>query len=143
MIAHAFALLLLASTMVKAPNGTVITAEIAATGPDRETGLMHRTSLAPNAGMLFVFPSDSPYQFWMKDTLIPLDMVWMDEQKRVIYVEKNAPPCPAVRLQCPSFGPSDPARYVLEIAAGSADRVGIKPGTTLVFQIPTNIKVSD
>ena len=129
--------------MVKAPDGTVITAEIAATRPDRETGLMHRTTLARNTGMLFVFPADSPYPFWMKDTLIPLDMVWMDAGKRVIYVEKNAAPCPAIRLQCPSFGPSEPARYVLEISAGTADRLGIKPGASLSFQIPATVKVTN
>jgi|SRR5688572_7465650 len=143
MIAHAFLLLLLATTTVRAPDGTEITAEIAATGEERATGLMRRTTLARNSGMLFVFPGESINQFWMKDTLIPLDMVWIDSQKRVIYVEKGAPPCPVIRRECPSYGPSAPALYVLELASGSADRLGIKPGATLAFQVPAGVKVTD
>ena len=143
MIAHAFALLLLVTTAVRAPNGTLITVEIAATGTEREIGLMHRTSLAPNSGMLFVFPSDATQRFWMKDTLIPLDMVWIDSQKRVIHIEKNAAPCPVIRRECPSYGPDAPARYVLELSSGAADRLGIKPGTNLTFQTPANLKVTN
>ena len=143
MIAHAFLLLLLVTTTVQAPDGTVLTAEIAATGEERATGLMRRTTLDRNKGMLFVFPAESINQFWMKDTLIPLDMIWMDSQKRVIYVEKGAPPCPVIRQTCPTYGPSAPAVYVLELAAGTADRLGIKPGAALTFQVPASVKVTN
>jgi uncharacterized membrane protein (UPF0127 family) len=134
---------LLAVTTVRAPDGTLITAEIAATPEERANGLMRRKTLARNAGMLFVFPSDSVNQFWMKDTIIPLDMIWMDEDKRVVYIQRNALPCPVIARQCPSYGPTSPTRYVLEVAAGGADRLGIKEGTTLSFQIPANLKITN
>jgi uncharacterized membrane protein (UPF0127 family) len=143
MIAHGFLLLLLAVTTVRTPDGTLITTEIAATGEERANGLMKRTSLARNAGMLFVFPSDSPNQFWMKDTLIPLDMIWMDRDRRVVYIQRNAPPCPVIALQCPSYGPPSLTRYVLEVGAGGADRFGIREGTTLSFELPVNLKITN
>ena len=89
-------------------------------------GLQERSHLAAGTGMLFVFPGRQVVHFWMKDTLIPLDMIWMDEHLRVIHIEKSVPPCTV--SPCPTYGPVLPARYVLEINAGQADRANIHVG---------------
>ncbi len=101
------------------------TVELALTPEQQARGLMGRQSLYPDAGMLFVFPQEGIYPFWMKDTLIPLDMVWMDSEGRVVFIGKNEQPCGVV---CPSVNPGVPARYVLEINAGTADRIGLGVG---------------
>lgn len=104
--------------------------EYATTEAAREQGLGNRMSLSPNEAMLFVFPKDNYYGFWMKDTLIPLDMFWLDDKGQVVFIEKNVSPStyPGV------FYPSVPARYVLETAAGFAEAHSIVPGTMLRLQ---------
>ncbi|HBO97016.1 MAG TPA: hypothetical protein DE315_03835 [Candidatus Omnitrophica bacterium] len=96
-------------------------------------GLQFRTSLAPDGGMLFVFQKSGPYAFWMKDTLIPLDMIWMDSERRIVHIEHNVPPCAAD--PCPRYPPSGPALYVLEINAGFAAKLGLKVGDTMEFRL--------
>jgi len=96
-------------------------------------GLQFRTSLAPDSGMLFVFQKSWPYAFWMKDTLIPLDMIWMDDTRRIVHVEHNVPPCTAD--QCPRYVPAGDALYVLEINAGYAQELGLKSGDMAEFRL--------
>ena len=81
--------------------------------------------------MLFIFPKTGMYGFWMKDTLIPLDIIWMDDNQTVVYIEKNAAPC--LKDPCPSYGSSYPSRYVLEINSGVALEKHINPGDRAVF----------
>jgi len=113
------------------PDGTVISVEIAAEEELRAEGLMYRDHLNPNAGMLFFFAEDGEYPFWMKNTRIPLDMVWIDANKRVAAVKINVPPCHID--DCPSYPPHATARYVLEVAGGVAQQHGLKPGDALQF----------
>jgi uncharacterized membrane protein (UPF0127 family) len=113
------------------PDGFVIRVEIASDEPTREQGLMYRDHLADDAGMIFFFPKTDEYAFWMKNTLIPLDIIWLDEQKRVVHVGPNIPPCKAD--PCPNYPPNAQARYVLEVAAGVAPRHGIANGSVLRF----------
>ena len=109
------------------PSGAVYAVELAKTPEEQAQGLMFRESLAERTGMLFLFPENAPHHFWMKNTMIPLDMIWMDEAGTVLFVSADTPPCKAD--PCPSYGPDGPARSVLEIAGGMAVKEGVKVGT--------------
>lgn len=116
---------------VTMPNGTVYSVEIPRTPEARERGLMFRESLAPRTGMLFVFDTTAQHAFWMKNCLIPLDLIWLDETKRVVAVLPDTPPCKAD--PCPIYQVAVPARYVLEVAGGAAQREGVAAGSVLKF----------
>ena len=113
------------------PDGFVVSVEIAPDDELRAQGLMYRDQLRPGAGMLFFFPADGEYPFWMKNTLIPLDIIWVDANQRVAHAKFNVPPCKVEN--CPSYAPNATARYVLEVAGGVAQAHGIKPGDQLRF----------
>jgi len=100
--------------------------EIADTAKEREIGLMNREHLAKNSGMLFVFEKEDIYNFWMKNTLIPLDIIWIDGNNKIIFIKENAEPCKIE--QCETFEPKQKAKYVLEINGGLADELGIEIG---------------
>jgi len=117
------------------PDKTVVAVEIADTPELRQRGLMFREHLAPGEGMVFVFESVGFYPFWMKNTLIPLDMVWVGPDKRIVSIAHSVPPCKAD--PCPSFSPTGDALYVVEVVGGFARKHQLKPGDQLVFrQIP-------
>ena len=99
------------------------TIEVAETDATREHGLMYRTSLAPDAGMLFDFHAEGIRQFWMQNTLIPLDMVFVAEDGTVKTVHSNARP-----MDTTAISSEVPVRFVLEIEGGRADEIGLKPG---------------
>jgi uncharacterized membrane protein (UPF0127 family) len=102
------------------------TIEVADEKAERSKGLMNRESLPKSAGMLFVFPRPKTVGFWMKNTLIPLDMIFMDRTGTVQHIHHQAQPGDLR----PKFG-GDNIQYVLEINGGLADRMGIAPGTQL------------
>ncbi|HWZ85821.1 MAG TPA: DUF192 domain-containing protein [Thermoanaerobaculia bacterium] len=114
------------------PSGAVYRLELARTPEEQALGLMYRESLPDRTGMLFLFDDAQPHHFWMKNTMIPLDMIWMDESGRVVYVSANTPPCKAE--PCATYGPEGPARQVLEIAGGLAAKENVTVGSTLKFQ---------
>jgi uncharacterized membrane protein (UPF0127 family) len=105
---------------------TRVYAEAANTPEERETGLMNRTSLNENAGMLFVFPTEQKQSFWMKNMRIPLDIVFITADKHVLDVYQSVPPC--TTDPCVSYIPSAPIRYVLEVNAGFSQQHGITSG---------------
>ncbi len=111
------------------PSGAVYSLEIARTPEDQARGLMFRESLPPRFGMLFPFPEPGVHGFWMKNTMIPLDIIWMDSAGKVIFISANTPPCKAD--PCPSYGPDAPAASVLEIAGGMASKEKIAVGSVL------------
>ena len=111
------------------PSGTIYRLELALTPEDQAQGLMFRESLPERTGMLFVFPEDAPHHFWMKNTMIPLDMIWMDAAGRVLFVSADTPPCKAD--PCGTYGPDASARQVLEIAGGMAAKEKITVGSQL------------
>jgi len=114
------------------PDGFVVGVEIAADDELRAQGLMYRDHLDPGTGMLFFFAEEGQYPFWMKNTRIPLDMIWIDSNRRVAHVKHEVPPC---RIDdCPSYPPNANARYVLEVAGGEAKKHGIKTGDVLRFE---------
>ncbi len=92
---------------------------------------MGRISLEAGKGMLFVFETEGEYGFWMKNTLIPLDMIWIDGKNKVIYIKENAAPCKTE--PCETFGPGRKAKYVLEINGGMNEKLGIKIGDQAVL----------
>lgn len=103
--------------------------ELAVTPAEREVGLMYRTELAPNRGMLFVYPDPQRVSFWMKQTLIPLDILFFDGEGRLVQSYANVQPCR--RDPCRNYSNEIPAQYVLEVAAGTAERLSIKLGNRL------------
>lgn len=122
---------------IATPNGAIIQAEIADTTEKRAKGLMYRDSLANNRGMLFTFAEPQLWTFWMKNTRIPLDIIWMDGKKRIVHIERNVPTCSRTDDGCPQYQPNDSALYVLELAAGMADSLKLQRGSVLKFQIPS------
>ena len=118
------------------PGGTLIYAEIADTARKRAEGLMYREHLDKNRGMLFTFAQAQPWTFWMKNTKIPLDIIWMDEKKRIIHIEQNVPICTRTDDSCRQYQPNDPALYVLELGGGMAQHFKLQKGVTLRFHVP-------
>ena len=114
------------------PDGTRLVLELALTDKEKATGLMYRDTLAADHGMLFVFDRDDILSFWMKNTLIPLDIIWFDAGGRIVDVTANAQPCRAD--PCPKFSNARPARAVLLVNAGYATAHGLKPGAAATFQ---------
>ena len=114
------------------PDGFAVRIEIAADEPTREQGLMYRDRLADDAGMLFFFAKKDEYSFWMKNTLIPLDIIWIDEQKKIVHVGAGIPPCRAD--PCTSYPPNAKSLYVLEVASGVAAKHHLANGDTLKFE---------
>ncbi|MCX6813594.1 MAG: DUF192 domain-containing protein [Candidatus Azambacteria bacterium] len=112
-------------------SGRCFNAEVASSFYARMKGLMYREFLADDAGMLFVFQGEDKYSFWMKNTLISLDMVWINKNKEIVYIAKKVQPCKS--LICPSVSPDRPALYILEINGGKADEVGLKIGDKAEF----------
>lgn len=115
--------------VVVLPDGFEVAVEVASDPDTRARGLMYRPQLAEGRGMLFLFPGIGRYSFWMKDTLIPLDIIWIDEDGRVVDVQDNVPPCRGD--PCPSYEPAGDARTVLELGAGQAEQHGVRPGTAI------------
>jgi uncharacterized protein len=108
-----------------------VAVEVADTDAARIRGLQGRFSLNEGTGMLFVFPQQDVLNFWMKDTLIPLDLIWINEAKQVVDI-KSVPPCQ--ENPCPIYTPAAYALYVLEINAGAAQKYNINVGDTAVFK---------
>lgn len=114
-------------------KGQTILLEVARTAQEDEIGLMYRTSLAKDRGMLFLFTPPSYVRFWMKNTLIPLDMVFLSDGV-VKYIGANIPPCQAD--PCPSYGPDEKIQIdrVIELPSGRAAELQLKVGDRLKIQ---------
>lgn len=121
------------------PNGFTVDVEIVADDELRAQGLMYRDHLRPGAGMLFFFLEEEEHGFWMKNTLIPLDMIWIDRNRKIVHIKNDVPPC-RVPI-CPSYTPGVPSLYVLEVAAGVAKQQGLEVGDELQFVRTENVRV--
>lgn len=121
---------------VQLPGGAVIQVEIADTMKKRAEGLMYREHLAKDHGMLFTFDQAQPWTFWMKNTKIPLDIIWMNDKKQIIHIARNVPICTRTDDGCPQYQPNDPATYVLELGGGEAERLKLERGSKLQFRLP-------
>jgi uncharacterized protein len=109
-----------------------VSLEIADTDISRSRGLMFRAALPEKSGMLFVFPEEGIYGFWMKNTKIPLDMIWLDKDFKVVEIKSFVPVC--VSDDCPVYDPKVAAKYVLEVNAGFSGLYQIKTGDKANFK---------
>lgn len=101
-------------------NGEIFLLEIADTAAKRAEGLMGRDFLKEDEGMLFIFPTEDKHSIWMYNTKIPLDIAWLDKNWEMVHVEKNVPPCESTNpLDCPKYTSPVPAKYVVELNAGT------------------------
>ena len=122
-------------TSVKIKN-TEFMVEIADTEASRQKGLMQRNSLPQDKGMLFVFDKTGIYPFWMKDTLIPLDMIGISEDKKITYINHMVEPCNnTIEAICKSIVPTSTAKYVLEINGGISKKINLQIGDTVEFTL--------
>ena len=113
------------------PSGHEFALEVAADDVSRQRGYMGREKVGPREGMIFVFDDNSRHSFWMKDCKAALDMVWLDDNGRVVWTAVDRLPCPATG-DCPSIVPPVPARFVVEFAAGTVAAESLKHGETIV-----------
>ena len=106
--------------------------ELAKTQQEKEIGLMNRSSLEKNKGMLFIFEEEGIYQFWMKNTLIPLDMIWIDSENKIVFIKENVQGC-KINNNCETFTPNKKAKYVLEVNSGIVKEFNISSGDIIKF----------
>jgi uncharacterized protein len=112
-------------------NGVPLVADLAITGEQRTKGLAVKDSLAENESMLFYFPKANEYAFWMKDMKFPIDIIWLDTDRKVIHIEHSLEPCDSDA--CPLYKPEGKTQYVLETVAGFAQKYNVIEGTIVEF----------
>jgi len=105
--------------------------DIAKTSKERKLGLMYKKSLDSNKGMIFIYNKEKKHPFWMKNTMIPLDIIWLNKSKQVVYISKNTQPCK--QNDCLGIKPNRRAIYVLEINANLSDKLGLSIGDLIEF----------
>lgn len=111
-------------------GGKHYTVEVARTDAQRERGLMFRDALAADHGMLFIHDREAPQAYWMKNTRIPLDILYFDNARKLVTQQRDVPPC-SLGDACPPYASTAPARYVLELSAGQAAGMALKDGAEL------------
>lgn len=102
--------------------------EVADTPRERAFGLKYRTDLRPDQGMLFIFPEESVHVFWMKDTPLPLDMIFIDRNRQIVGIVRETRP-----FSTEGRSVDTPSQYVLEVRGGRADAVGLEIGDRVSF----------
>lgn len=111
-------------------NGKTFVLDMAKTMPAQELGLGGRDSLASTSGMLFIFDSPSNYGFWMKDMKFSLDIIWLDQNYKIIYIGHDISSITYPEV----FYPGSPAKYVIEVNAGTAEKLSLKIGQIMQIQ---------
>ena len=106
--------------------------EVADDDAERARGLMFRDAMADDHGMLFIHDRQEPQAYWMKNTRVPLDILYFDRDRRLVSQQRDVPPCSAGD-RCPPYPSRAPAQYVLELNAGQAARLGLQDGALLTF----------
>ncbi|HTX40880.1 MAG TPA: DUF192 domain-containing protein [Acidobacteriaceae bacterium] len=124
-----------ANTLVMLPDGSTVHVELATTQVQMEYGLMGRTNLPEGRGMLFVHQDTGEHPYWMYHCKIALDIVWMDAGHSIVEMSPNTPPCRGKAATCPNYGGHEPAKYVLELPAGSIARHHLQVGQTIDFSL--------
>jgi uncharacterized membrane protein (UPF0127 family) len=114
-------------------GGKTFKVEVSDTQEKQALGLMFRDSLPADQGMLFIFPAEAPRSFWMKNTRIPLDIMYFDKNLKMVSISADTPPCRVAR--CPSYPSTGPAMYVLELNAGMASELGVVVGDRLILDL--------
>lgn len=113
-------------------GGQRYTVELAKDDAERARGLMFRDSMEQDHGMLFIHDAQEPQSYWMKNTKIPLDILYFDNDRKLVSQQRDVPPC-SLGDACPPYPSDAPARYVLELNAGQAERLKLQDGATLTF----------
>ena len=119
----------LTSTVPVSIGHTILNVFVANTDYFRRVGLGGRAPILQNEGMLFIFDKSASHPFWMKDMLFAIDIIWLDESKRIVYIEKNVLPDSYPR----NFAPNLPTRYVLETNSGFSEKNGVLIGDPVYF----------
>jgi uncharacterized membrane protein (UPF0127 family) len=134
-IAAASAVLAACATQAAGPTvelkGHRFDVELATDPASQQRGLMFRDEMAADHGMLFVFGEMAPRTFWMKNTHIPLDILYFDRDYKLVSASLRTPPCRSAGDDCPIYPSTGPAQYVLELNAGVAEKLGAKAGDKL------------
>lgn len=113
-------------------NGQRFLVEIADDDSERARGLMFRDEMDAGRGMLFIHEREMPLAYWMKNTRLPLDILYFDNERKLVSQQRDVPPCSSGN-RCPPYPSDAPARYVLELNAGQAAKMGLKDGTEINF----------
>ena len=113
-------------------KGQTFSVEVVRDKERQALGLMYRQSMPADHGMLFIFPNEAPRSFWMKNTRIPLDIMYFSSDLKLVSVA-NAKPCRVE--QCPAFPSEGPAQYVLELNAGKASELGMTKGDEMILDL--------
>lgn len=113
-------------------NGKRYAVEVADDDAERARGLMFRDSLPAERGMLFIHDAEEPQAYWMKNTRIPLDILYFDGARKLVSQQRDVPAC-TLGDGCPPYPSAAPARYVLELNAGQAEAMGLQDGAELTF----------
>lgn len=114
-------------------NENCFNVELAKTKEETSKGLMNREFLDKDSGMLFIFPTESIHSFWMKNTLIPLDIIWISKDLEVLDIKENFQPC--TKDSCETYSPNEKSLYVLELNAGTVNKTKLKKQDKLVFSL--------
>ena len=123
--------------MHAAIGGRTFILELAITPAERQRGLSNRDYLAPDGGMLFVFSQESNLSFWMKETLIPLDILFLDRERRIVNIHTMMPQPGVPTGQLTLYRSTSPALYAVEVNAGIAAELGMAPGMAVEFMLPS------
>jgi len=121
------------SVLVTLPGGHEIHAQPMVETPDLLRGMQFRRSLDGDHGMLYFQRHPGKYGFWMFQTLVPLDMIWIGADSKIVEIVENAPPCKTAASQCPMYGGHEMAKYVLQVRAGMVKQYGLKVGQPVEF----------
>ena len=106
--------------------------QLAQNNIERTKGLMFKKSLEQSKGMLFLFKKEAKHSFWMKNTLISLDIIWISKDNKVVFISENNQPCKW--NDCPSIKPTVDAKYVLELNSGIVQKIGLKLADELILK---------
>ena len=118
--------------IVTFPDGSKVLADLADTQKEREKGLANVGTLESDRGMLFLFKDPNLYGFWSKDMKVSIDIIWCDNNGKVIYIIEDLPPC---KDDCTIFYPPSGAKFVVEVSSGFVSEHGIKVGDEITYQI--------
>ncbi|MBL8230748.1 MAG: DUF192 domain-containing protein [Bryobacterales bacterium] len=116
------------------PGGHRVYAEVLFRRDDMARGMMFRKSLAEDRALLFIHPKSGRYAYWMHNVQVPLDILWMDKERRIVEIHANTPPClEQDPVRCPQYGGKADSQFVLELGGGQAAKLGLREGQTIQF----------
>jgi uncharacterized membrane protein (UPF0127 family) len=119
------------------PDGFAVIAELAVNEEERARGLMFRDEIHEDQAMLFLFAERDIHSFWMKNMRFPIDILWLDGDRRIVHIEARVPPCP--REPCPTYSPAAAAAFVLELQSGCSEKHGLRISDRIEFILPKEL----